>query len=53
MEIIMENGERFIDALKAKEESVQDLLPLITNYTLHVICGEFSLFFIKYTRYCL
>ncbi|XP_016840411.1 cytochrome P450 4C1 [Nasonia vitripennis] len=38
MDIIIENDERFIDTLKAKGESVQNLLPLITNYTLNVIC---------------
>ena len=41
MDIIEENGERLIQSLKVEGESVQSLIPLLTNYTLNVICGKF------------
>lgn len=40
MDIIEENSEKVIKSLKSEGESVKSLVPLLTNYTLNVICGE-------------
>lgn len=40
MEIINENDERIVKSLRAEGESVQNLLTVILDYTLNVICGK-------------
>ncbi|XP_058800775.1 cytochrome P450 4C1-like [Phymastichus coffea] len=38
LEIINENDERIVKQLRAEGESVQNILPIVSNYTLNVIC---------------
>ena len=41
MDIILEQGDKTVQALKAEGESVQSLLPFLAKYTLNVICGKY------------
>ena len=48
-DIIIENSEKMIEILKIEKigESDQNLLDLITNYTLSVICGKYIACFVN------
>lgn len=45
MDITNEQGKKFIEALRTENrETVQNLMPFCSNYTLHIICGNLFVF---------
>lgn len=49
LDIFVEQGNNLVENLKSLgDETVQELVPLFTKYTLNTICGESYFYFIAY-----